>query len=56
MEGLEKFLEAAKAMGLEGKDVMDFIREERRLEREAKKEELEAKREAEERQRQHEEN
>ena len=63
MESLEKFIEAAKAMGLEGKDVMDFIREERRLEREAKREELEAKKEAEEREekrrieeRQHEEN
>ena len=48
MACLEKLLEAAKALGLEGKDAMDFIREERRLEREAKKEELEAKKEAEE--------
>ena len=30
-------------MSLEGKDAMDFIREERRLEREAKEEELQAK-------------
>ena len=34
MEGLEKLLKATNALGLDGEDAMDFIREERRLERE----------------------
>ena len=45
MEGLEKLLKATNALGLEDKDAMDFIREERRLEREAKIEEPELKKE-----------
>ena len=32
MEGLEKLLEADQALGAEGKDAMDFIREKRQLE------------------------